>query len=136
MLSSSTMTFIEAFALLHESNDIAEKIKYAAMALRTEIFVMVPSKIPSPTSVHTLKDNALNIPPLTLLFFRTLIGGMQSETKSAHSKDIIKRKVVASASNAVFNCTKGTVCPWKHQSLGLGLGTLTGSKSLLTILNH
>lgn len=133
---SSTMTFVEAFALLHESNDTAEKIRYAAMALRTEIFAMAPSKIPSPTSVHTLKDNAPNIPPLTLLFFRTLIGGMQSETKSAHSEDIIERKAVASASDAVFNCTKGTVCPWKHQSLGLGLGTLTGSKSLLTILNR
>ena len=60
---------------------------------------------------------------------------MQSETKSAHSEDIIERKVVASASDAAFNCTKGTVCPWKHQSLGLGLGILTGSKSLLTTLN-
>ena len=42
--------------------DTAEKIRYAAMALRTEIFSMAPSKIPSPTSVHTLKDNAPNIP--------------------------------------------------------------------------
>ena len=83
-----------------------------------------------------MKDYAPNIPPLTLLFFRTLIGGIQSEIKSAHSEDIIERKVVASASHTVFNCTKGTVCPWKHQSLGLGLRTLTGSKSLLTILNR
>lgn len=133
---SSSMTSAEAFALLHESNDTAEKIRYAAMALRTEIFAMPPSKIPSPTSVHTLKDNAPNIPPLTLLFFRTLIGGMQSEPRSAHSEDVIERKAVAGASDAVFNCTRGTVCPWKHQSLGLGLGTLTGSKLLLTILNR
>ncbi len=99
-------------------------------------FAIPPSKNPSPTSVHTLKDNAPSIPPLTLLFFRTLIGGMQSSPKSAHSKDVIERKAVAGASDAVFNCTRGTVCPWKHQFLGLGLGTLTGSKSLLTVLNR
>ena len=57
---------------------------------------------------------------------------MQSE---AHAGDVVERKAVASASDAVFNCTRGSLCPWKHQSLGLGLGTLTGSKSLLTILN-
>jgi len=133
---SSSMTSAEAFALLHESDDTAEKIRYAAMALRREIFAMPSSEIPSPTSVHTLKDKALNIPPLTLLFFRTLIGGMQSEPRSASSEDVIERKAVASASDAVFNCTRGAVCPWKHQSLGLGLGTLTGSKALLTILNR
>lgn len=133
---SSSMTSAEAFALLNDSNDAAEKIKSAAMALRREILAMPSSKIPTPTSVHTLKDNAPNIPPLTLLFFRTVIGGMQSEPRSAHSEDVIERKAVASASDAVFNCTRGTVCPWKHQSLGLGLGTLTGSKSLLTILNR
>ncbi len=132
---SSSMTSAEAFALLHESDDAAEKIRYAAMALRTEIFAIPSSKIPSPTSVHMLKDNAPNIPPLTLLFFRTLIGGMQSEARSAHSENVIERKAWASASDAVFNCTRGAVCPWKHQTLGLVLGTLTGSKSLLTILN-
>ena len=43
---------------------------------------------------------------------------------------------MANASDVVFNCTRGSVCPWKHQSLALGLGTLTGSKSLLTIMNR
>ena len=41
---SSTMTFIEAFVLLHETNDTAEEIRYAAMALRTEIFAMTHQK--------------------------------------------------------------------------------------------
>jgi hypothetical protein len=127
------MTSAEAFTMLYDFNDTTEKIRYAAMALRTEILAMPSSKIPSPTSVHTLKENAPNIPPLALLFFRTLIGGMQSGGRSAHSEDLIERKV---ASDAVFNCTRGTVCPWKHQALGLGLGTLTGLKSLLTILNR
>ncbi len=108
---SSSMMSAEAFALLHESNNTEEKIRHAAMALRTEIFAIPPSK-------------------------NTLIGGMQSSPKSAHSKDVIERKAVAGTSDAVFNCTRGTVCHWKHQSLGRGLGTLTRSKSLLTILNR
>ena len=74
----SSMTSTEAFALLNESNDKAEEMKYAAMALRTEILAMSSSNIPSPTLVHTLKENAPNIPHLTVvLFFRTLIDGMQ-----------------------------------------------------------
>lgn len=131
----SCLTSTEAFALLHDSSDTAEKIRSAAIVLRTEILAMPPSRIPSPTSVHTLKDNAPSIPPLTLLFFRTLVGGMQSET-TANPEDTIERKAMACASDAVFNCTRGKVCPWKHQLLGLGLGTLTGSKLLLTVLNR
>lgn len=40
------------------------------------------------------------------------------------------------ASDAIFNCTRGSLRPWKSQALGLGLGSLTGSKSVLTILNR
>ena len=97
---------------------------------------MPQPKIPSPTTIHTLKEFAPNIPPLVLLFFRTLIGGLQVEPELCHSRDMIERKTVASASDAVFNCSRGAVRPWKHQALGLGLGTLTGSKTLLNILNR
>ena len=42
----SIMTSAEAFALLNEPSDTAEKIRHVAMALRTEIFAMPSSKIP------------------------------------------------------------------------------------------
>ena len=61
---------------------------------------------------------------------------MQSQPKWAHAGDVVERKAEASASDAIFNCTRGSVSPRKHQSLGLGLGTLIGTISLLTILNH
>ncbi len=123
--------------MLTESSEKAEEIRHAAMTLRTEILAMPQTKTPTPTSVHTLKETSPPIPELTLLFFRTLIGGLQPELGLNNtSRDSIERKALASASDAVFNCTRGTVRPWKHQSLGLGLGTLTGSKVVLTILNR
>lgn len=133
----SSMTSAEAFAMVTESNAQVEDIRCAAMTLRTEILAMPQSKTPSPTSVHTLKESSSTIPDLTLLFFRTLFGGLQPEPGLHNtSRDMVERKALASASDAVFNCTRGTVRPWKHQSLGLGLATLTGSKQVLTILNR
>ena len=133
----SSLTSAEAFALLTDSNEKIEEIRCAAMALRTEILAIPQSKTPSPTSVHTLKENSPSIPDLTLVFFRTLIGGLQSEIGVNNSnRDVMERKALAGASDAVFNCTRGRVRPWKHQALGLGLGTLTGSKTVLTTLNR
>ena len=130
------MTSAEAFAMLTESNEQVEDIRCAAMTLSTEILAMPQSKTPSPTSVHTLKENSSTIPDLTLLFFRALIGGLQPEPGlHSTSRDTVERKALASASDAVFNCTRGTVRPWKHQPLELGMATLTGSKQVLTILN-
>lgn len=133
---SSSLTTAEAIAILDESSTKEQAIRCAAMTLRTQILAMPPSKTPSPTSIHTIKETAPQIPHLVLLFFRTLISGLQPESVLHHSMDQIKRKTLASASDAVFNCTRGAVRPWKHQALGLGLGTLTGSKALLSILNR
>ena len=133
----SSMTFAEAISKLNNTNEMVEKVRCAAMVLRTEIFSLPASKCPAPTSVHTLKESSPNIPDLTLLFFRTLIGGLQPNSNSSSAtRDALERKVIASASDAVFNCTRGTVQPWKHLTLGLGLGTMTGSKSVLTVLNR
>lgn len=43
---------------------------------------------------------------------------------------------MASASDALFNSTQGRIRPWNHEALGLGIGTLTGSKSVLNILSR
>ena len=105
------------------------------MALHAEILAMPQSKTPSPTSVHSLKESSLKIPPLVLLFFLTLIDRLLAEMENSQWRDVTDRKTVASASDAVFNCARGWVRPCKHQALGLGLGTPTGLKSVLTILN-
>ena len=53
------------------------------MVLQAEIFAIAPSKTPSPTSIHTLKQTAPDIPPLVLLFFRTLIGGLEQDSETS-----------------------------------------------------
>ena len=40
------------------------------------------------------------------------------------------------SSDVIYNVTHGTVKPWKHTSLGLGMASLTGSKLVLQILNR
>ena len=39
------------------------------------------------------------------------------------------------ASDAVFNVTRGSVKPWKHLAMGLGMSSLTGSKLAIQVLN-
>ena len=40
------------------------------------------------------------------------------------------------ASDAIYNCSRGNVTPLKHALLGLTVGTLTGSKSTIEVLNR
>ena len=44
--------------------------------------------------------------------------------------------MTSSVSDAVNITSKGRVRPWKSTALGLGIGTLTGSKAVLQILNR
>lgn len=132
----SSLSSTEAFARLTGISEKVEAIRCAAMVLRTEILGMPPTKTPSPTSLHTLKENAPMIPDLILFFFRTLVGGLQADTGVESSRDVVERKAMALSSDAIFNCSRGNVKPWKHQTIGLGLGALTGSKTLVTIMNR
>lgn len=50
--------------------------------------------------------------------------------------EVVDRKVMAMASDAVYNTSRGRVRPWQHTVLGLGLRTLTSSKLILCILNR
>lgn len=132
----SSITRDDAVAELNKGGNTKEDlIRSAAMALRTEILAINPTKPPSPTSVHNLKETAPAIPHFVSLFYSTLFGGLQADSLCS-SSDNIRRRILGSASDALFNCSKGRVRPWKHQALGLGIGTLTGSKSVLNILNR
>ena len=131
-----SMTAEEASAKISSSSKKTEEIRAAAMALRTEILSKSSQKTPSPTFVHILKETSPSIPPLVLLFFDTLINGLKSRAHVNEQTETTDRRSIAMALDAMFNCTKGSIHPWKHQALGLRLGTLTGSKSVLTILNR
>lgn len=133
---SSSMTAGEASAIINYSDKKMEGIRSAAMALRAEILAKPSHKHPSPTSVHILKETAPSIPSLVMVFFDTLINGMHKKAEGNEESQMMDKRSIAMASDAMFNCTRGSLRPWKHQALGLGLGSLTGSKSVLTILNR
>ena len=127
------MTSAEACLLLNRFGESMEKIRCTAMMLRTEILSIPFSNPPSPMSVHTLKTSYM-IPEIIVLLFLTLFSGLG--TLDAQASDVVQRKALASASDSMFNCTRGRLRPWKHNELGLGLSTLTGSKTVLNILNR
>ena len=132
----SSMTPTEAIAMLNNSSDKVEEIRCAVMALRTEILAVPASKTPSPTSIHTLKEIAPNIPHLVLLFFRTLIGGLQVEPELRHSRDVIEKKHWPVHRMLCSIVPEAQFVIGRFKALCLGQGTLTGSKSLLSILNR
>lgn len=127
----SSMAKDEAQALVRKSSLCEEEIRCAAMTVRAEIASLPKTKLPSPTSVHTLKETAPAVPPLTDLFFRTMMNGLESDGDKSTD-----RKITAMGSDAVFNCSRGSVRPWKNTALGLGMSSLTGSKTVLTVLNR
>lgn len=132
-ICKASLTDEQAIAKLHDDAkeyEENEKIRYAALHLRSQIMKMPKSKTPDPATVQNLKDTAPEIPQQLDLFFRTLLGGL-----TPTNQDTLERKVTSMASDAIFNVSHGTVKPWKHTAMGLGLASLTGSKLSLQILN-
>ena len=96
---------------------------------------MPKSKTPIPASVETLKSCYPDLPEEIVVFYKTLMCGLREPTGD-HNKEAVQGKVIGMTSDAVHNTSRGTVRPWKHTLIGLGLGILTGSKLVLQMLNR
>jgi len=92
---------------------------------------MEKTQIPSPTTVDSLKKTTQEIPPLTKLYDRTLMCGVGEAPSAAK-----ERKCEALSSDAVYTVSQGNVKPWKNTALGIGLSSMLGSKSAITVLNR
>lgn len=125
------MSFDEANTQLKKMSTHDEEVRRVAMALRTEILNMEKTKMPTPTSIHTLKESSPEIPPLTKLFYQTLLSGL-----ATNPGDAAQRHSISMASDAVFTTSRGSVRPWKNTVLGLGFSSLLGSKTAITTLNR
>ena len=132
----STTTEEDAMARLHddaEKQKENEKLRWAALHLRSQIMKLPKTRMPDPATVQNLKESAPAIPEQLDLFFRSLLGGA---TSTHTCKEAVDRKVLSMSSDAIFNVTRGTVKPWKQTAMGLGLASLTGSKLTLQVLNR
>ena len=107
----------------------------AALHLRSVTQTMPKSKTPIPTSIETLKSCSPDLPEEILAVYKTLMCGLWEPTGD-HNKEAVQRKVIGMTTDAVYDKSRGTVHPWKHTLIGLGLGTLTGSKLVLQMLNR
>ena len=137
-IHSSDICIEEALSRLHEDAKRYEensKLVWAAVHLRYQIMHLSKTKTPNPATVQNLKECASEIPEQVKIFFRSLLGGI-APTLSGIQKDTLGGKVVAIGFDAVYNITHGTVKPWKHIALRLGLASLTGSKLVTQILNR
>ena len=135
---SSALPEEDAKARLHEDSKRYEqdnKLRWAALHLRSLIMQLPKTKTPNPATVQHLKECATEIPAQLDLFCRCLLDGMTPTFSGAH-KVTVDRKVTAMASDAIYNVTRGTIKPWKHTAVGLGFASLTGSKLAMQILNR
>lgn len=112
-----------------------EKLRWLALHLRFQIMNLQKTNAPDPATVQNLKEAAPEILQQLDLFFRSLLIGI-TPTSQGVQKGAIDRKVTSMASDAIFNVSHGTVNPWKHTAMSLGLASLTGSKLSLQILNR
>ena len=131
IIHTSGISTEEAVSHLQEDGKWYEensKLMWAALHLRSQIMQLS-------ATVQNLKECASEIPEQVDLFFRSLLGGI-APIPSGIQKDTLDRKVNAMGSDAVYNVTCGTVKPWKHTALGLGLASLTESKLVMQILNR
>ena len=99
------MTFHETKECLNNSTQQNETVRYAVIALQSQILNMPKRKWPTPTSVQAVKENSPHIPPLTKFFYEALLNGIGSDNIS----DTVQRKVTSMASNAVFGTSRGAV---------------------------
>ena len=100
------------------------------MKLRSEILNMPKTKVPIPTSVHTLKANSPVTPPMTTLFYQTLVSGLANQNETSQLRSMFL------ASDAVYFTSRGAVRPWKNTALGLGQCSMLGSKQDITMINR
>lgn len=99
------MSYEEAKLGLKNTHPQEDQIRCAALVLRAEIMQMEKTKTPTPTSIQSLKENAPETPPLTNLFYQTLLGGLSPKPTEA-----TQRKTLSMASDAVFVTSRGSDC--------------------------
>lgn len=79
-------------------------------------------KATTPTTVENLKACSLELLEDLVLFFKTLCCGIGRSSNDMNKDNIETGRLwAAMVSDAAFNVSRGSVCPWKQTVVGLGL---------------
>ena len=119
-------------------HDEKKTLTEAALQLRQAVLDIKVKPQSTRATVGDLKAEAPKIPEELEHFYTVLMHGTAGTAREAEDDlDITSdMKVSSMASDAIFNCTRGAVKPLKQVLLGLSIGTITGSKTTLEILNR
>ena len=108
------------------------KVYEIALLLREEILALKPSYLSDLLTIDSILQGDVQPPILVDLFFRVLYTGSDCEEKTTEQKE---RFIKSSSADAVYACSGGKLLPGKHFALAMGIKSLTGSKSAVTLVN-
>ena len=103
-----------------------------ATVLRNEILSLKSSPLNEGWSAENIIKGEVDIPENLQNFYKILYTGSESGPCSSRKT----RLTNSSSADAIFACSGGKLIPGKHLSLGLALKSMTGSKSVVSLLNR
>ena len=103
-----------------------------ATILRNEILSLKTSPLNEGWSAENIIKGEVDIPENLQNFYKILYTGSESGPCSSRKT----RLTNSSSADAIFACSGGKLIPGKHLSLGLALKSMTGSKSVVSLLNR
>lgn len=86
-----------------------------------------------PFNLEKILKGEATVPQSVTEFFRTLYTGNSATVELTSRKS---RLIDSSAADTVYSCSGGRALPGKHLALGLTLKSMTGSQTLVTLLNR
>ena len=125
---------------INQATQIAKKIHgedittiwKCATILRNEILSLKSSPLNEGWSAENIIKGEVDIPENLQNFYKILYTGSESGPCSSRKT----RLTNSSSADAIFACSGGKLIPGKHLSLGLALKSMTGSKSVVSLLNR
>ena len=121
--------------------DTSKVTVYGAAAIIRQAILSMRSMVPFPATPSDLAEHKVDVPNVLYNFLTWLMVGdngveapslAQKVTSNQHADH---RRVLSIAQDVIFCTTKGQVKPPKHVALPVALKHITGSETVVTILN-
>ena len=109
------------------------KIKEVAFLIRKSILYCKHQPLPENITLEDVKKGEVETPEILEKFLIYLIADPDSRR---HETDVKQRRIKSISDDVIYATTGGKKNPSKHLMLGMAIKSLTGSKTVLQILNR